>query len=439
MSRRILLALAALLAALAPIIAGGAAGSLLSMRVAMHGAGSPAQLPASPAPPEWAFDPAKPTVAILLGDTLSEITDVLGPYAMFAASGRYNVALAAASLAPRTLSGGLEALPHRTFAQLDQLAGGPAIIVAPAMTEIDGPANRPALDWLRRHADGATIIFSWCTGAEVLAAAGLLDGKAATAHWGDLGWLSERYPAVRWQRDLRYVDEGSVLTSAGLASGVDATLHLLRRLHGPGLADEVARAIRYPGRAFADDPAAPRQRIGPADSIYLLNGAFYWPKQRLGLWLADGADELALAAAVDATAGSMTHEIVTLGPAPLIRTARGALLLPRWHGAALPEVDQLVAAGGAPPSGSSLAGTAIVALDAAPGAPFAIEAALELIAAPHNGPTARFAAKRLDYRAASLELPGGAWPLRLIAWPLLLGGLGLAAARAAWHRRDRRR
>ncbi|HEY1014936.1 MAG TPA: DJ-1/PfpI family protein, partial [Herpetosiphonaceae bacterium] len=385
MSRRIFRALAGLLAALAPILLGGAAGSLRSMDIAMNGVGRPAAAPA--AAPAWEFDPAKPTAAILLGDTLSEITDVLGPYAMFAASGRYNVALAAADLTPRTLTGGVEALPQRTFAQLDGLAGGPAIIVVPAIMDIAAPANRPALDWLRRRAAGGSIIFSWCTGAEVLAAAGLLDGKAATAHWADLGWLSERYPAVSWQRDVRYVDEGSILTSAGLTSGVDATLHLLSRLHGPDLARQVAQAIRYPAQSFAADPAAPAHRIAPADSVYPLNAAFYWPKRRLGLWLADGADELALAAVVDATSGSMTHEIVTLGPAPLIRTAGGALLLPRWHGAAPPAVDQLVVAGGAPPEPGMLATEEIITLDGAPGAPFAVEAALETIAAAHNGPT----------------------------------------------------
>ena len=87
---------------------------------------------------------------------------------------------------------------------------------------------------------------SICTGAFALAAAGVLDGRRATTHWRDAADLAERYPRVRVEPDVLYVDEGDVLTSAGVASGMDLCLHILRRDHGAALAGRIARRIVVP-------------------------------------------------------------------------------------------------------------------------------------------------------------------------------------------------
>src|SRR5262249_38468343 len=105
----------------------------------------------------------------------AESTDFLGPYAMFAESGRYNVYAVAESRRLRTLTGGLDVIPQLSFKDLfERLPHGPDVIVIPAMVNATSPENRPILDWLRRQARGSTLLFSWCEGAEVLAAAGLL-------------------------------------------------------------------------------------------------------------------------------------------------------------------------------------------------------------------------------------------------------------------------
>jgi transcriptional regulator GlxA family with amidase domain len=120
------------------------------------------------------------------------------------------------------------------------------------------------------HRRGARIV-SLCTGAFVLAAAGVLDGRRATTHWMHAAALAARYPRVRVEPDVLYTDEGSVLTSAGKAAGMDLCLHLVRTDHGAGVANAIARrlvvpphrgggqaqfiaapAAQEPGRALAD-------------------------------------------------------------------------------------------------------------------------------------------------------------------------------------------
>ena len=104
------------------------------------------------------------------------------------------------------------------------------------------------------HARGATIV-SHCTGAFVLAAAGLLDGKRVTTHWKYAGELAARFPAVQVDPSVLYVDNGQVITGAGTAAGVDTLLHLVRREWGAAAANALAREMVV--------PAAPRRRAGP--------------------------------------------------------------------------------------------------------------------------------------------------------------------------------
>ena len=116
-------------------------------------------------------------------------------------------------------------------------------IVIPGWESIDAPVPTAILDALRQaHARGARLL-SICSGAFVLAATGLLDGKQATTHWRYAEALRRRYPKVQVDANVLYVDEGSVLTSAGSAAGLDLCLHLVRRDYGPAIANQVARRL----------------------------------------------------------------------------------------------------------------------------------------------------------------------------------------------------
>ncbi|NGO71293.1 GlxA family transcriptional regulator [Streptomyces boncukensis] len=128
-----------------------------------------------------------------------------------------------------------------------EAALGADTIVVPG---VDGQAGQdPAVvDLLRRAADRNIRVASICTGAFLLAEAGLLDGAAATTHWLAAEQLARGYPAVRVDPGVLFVDNGQVLSSAGAAAGLDLCLHLISRDHGAAVAAKAARALVVPRR-----------------------------------------------------------------------------------------------------------------------------------------------------------------------------------------------
>jgi transcriptional regulator GlxA family with amidase domain len=123
---------------------------------------------------------------------------------------------------------------------LDALAEADTIMV-PGVADATAPVPDAVLDALRRAAADGTRIASICAGAFVLAEAGLLDGLRATTHWLGAAGLARRYPSVRVDPDVLYVDNGAILTSAGAAAGMDLCLHMIRRDHGSAVAADAAR------------------------------------------------------------------------------------------------------------------------------------------------------------------------------------------------------
>ncbi|WP_405803784.1 helix-turn-helix domain-containing protein [Streptomyces sp. NBC_01187] len=157
---------------------------------------------------------------------------------------RYRLLVCAGEDGPLRTTGGL---------QLSAPFGLEAIsragtVVVPAWRSITQPPPTAALDALRRaHEEGARVI-GLCTGAFVLAAAGLLDGRPATTHWMYAPTLAKRYPAVHVDPRELFVDDGDILTSAGTAAGIDLCLHVVRTDHGAEAAGALARRLVVPPR-----------------------------------------------------------------------------------------------------------------------------------------------------------------------------------------------
>lgn len=136
-------------------------------------------------------------------------------------------------------------------------------IVVPGWSTADRPSPPALLRKLRRaHAQGARLL-SICSGAFLLAEAGLLDGRRASTHWLYADTFRDRYPKVELDAEVLYVDEGPILTSAGSAAGIDACLHLVRRDFGAARANEIARRLVVPPhrdgdqRQFVERPLEP--------------------------------------------------------------------------------------------------------------------------------------------------------------------------------------
>lgn len=133
-------------------------------------------------------------------------------------------------------------LPILVEAGLDRLSSADLAIVV-CWDDIDRRPPEPVLDALRAVTARGGRVLSQCTGAFVLAAAGMLDGRRATTHWKYADQLAKRYPRVTVDPDVLYVDEGDVITSAGTAAGIDACLHVLRLAHGAATANKIARRL----------------------------------------------------------------------------------------------------------------------------------------------------------------------------------------------------
>jgi len=105
--------------------------------------------------------------------------------------------------------------------------------------------NAPLLEWLRRRAAAAEIVTSVCTGAALLARAGLLDGRRATSNKLAFKWVTEQGPAVEWIKQARWVEDGKFATSSGVAAGIDMTLALIARFSGAETAERIAIRMEY--------------------------------------------------------------------------------------------------------------------------------------------------------------------------------------------------
>ena len=199
----------------------------------------------------------------------------------------YRVRVASLDGGPVRTSAGYSLLPEHDASILEtaQTVVLPGIYGTSAMT--DGTVPDEVADLLRRTSATARLV-SICTGAFVLAAAGLLDGRPATTHWVHSPAFARLFPQVRLDPDVLFVDDGDVLTSAGNAAGIDLLLHVIRRDHGTEVANRVARrSVVAPWRdggqsQFVERPVPELGDTGTA-------GTRAWALERLGepLTLAD--------------------------------------------------------------------------------------------------------------------------------------------------------
>jgi transcriptional regulator GlxA family with amidase domain len=178
-------------------------------------------------------------IAILIFEKITAL-DAIGPYEVFAAVPGWEVGFVGPEAGPlRSDNGALGLVADRG---IDEVAEADAVLVP------GGAGNRPllrderVLDWVRRMDEGTRYTTSVCTGALVLGAAGLLGGKRATTHWLFREQLREFGAEPVTQR---VVEDGKVITAAGVSSGIDMALHLVRREAGPEVAQAVQLAIEY--------------------------------------------------------------------------------------------------------------------------------------------------------------------------------------------------
>jgi transcriptional regulator GlxA family with amidase domain len=191
-------------------------------------------------------------IGILLFDGVEEL-DAVGPWEVLAAwtqdhpDDGWTVSCLSRDGQPVTGAHGLVLGAHGAW----DAAPAFGVLVHPG----GGGANRLSrepehLDWVRRQRAVVPLMTSVCTGSLVYAAAGLIKGRPATTHWACLDMLRALDPTIEIREDVRYVDDGDLMTSAGVSAGIDMALHLVSRLAGSERARQIRRDIQYePGPA----------------------------------------------------------------------------------------------------------------------------------------------------------------------------------------------
>ncbi|MDE3202709.1 MAG: helix-turn-helix domain-containing protein [Acidobacteriota bacterium] len=203
--------------------------------------------------------------------------DVFGPEweALFDTSW-YRLYVCGLSPRPVNVEGGFQVLPAHGP---DRIASADTVVVLPTIGVDQAPAEMTEL--LRKaHARGARIV-SLCTGAFVLAAARLLDGRKATTHWSECALLASRYPEVTVDPDVLFVDQGTILTSAGSAASMDLCLHLVRQDHGAEIATRLARQLVVPPQRSGGQAQYIATPLPALDESNLLAETVVWMQENL--------------------------------------------------------------------------------------------------------------------------------------------------------------
>jgi len=188
-------------------------------------------------------------VLVTLFDDVDTL-DFTGPLEVFSITGQratgpvpFTAATAAERQSPPiTTRSGLRITPYYTFAKTPQAD----ILVIPGGLGARHEQRNPAmLEFIKRQAEDAELVVSVCTGALLLGAAGLLDGKRATTHHHALDELAAVAPGCDIVSGVRYVDNGQIITSGGITAGIDTALYIVQRLLGQPTALETARHLEY--------------------------------------------------------------------------------------------------------------------------------------------------------------------------------------------------
>lgn len=183
-----------------------------------------------------------------------EVLDFCGPFEVFSVTrlneaarreepSPFEVLLVAETRGPVLATGGLKVIPDVT---LDACPPLDILVVPGGWGTRAGIQNQRLLDWIAERGRSVETLTSVCTGSMLLGQAGLLDGRRATTHWRSLDWMRESFPAVTVETKLHVVEDGHVVTSAGISAGIDMALRVVIRYFGEAVGRATARHMEYP-------------------------------------------------------------------------------------------------------------------------------------------------------------------------------------------------
>lgn len=376
------------------------------------------------------YDRSKKTAVILVSNEGTETTDLLVPYEIFSASGKFNVYTVAPKREISPLNGGIDIIPHFSFEEFEQnVESSPDLIVIPAVHNWQDPE---LIKWIVEHNNEKNIILSICEGARLLAATGLLENRQATTNWFAIDSLKKQYPNTDWVKDVKYLEDGNIITSPGVITGaMNGSLYTLEKLAGKGIATEVAQKLNYP---FTDSEKFDSPSVKLRDTLWLLTAAYQWHKQHIGVFLDDSIGEINLTAVLDTYPRSFTARTISVAPErKIIHSQYGLDLVPRFDFTTTSKLDRLVVLDNK--SHLSLENWAKNKYNLEPeylislskdSNRFVFDNTLQDLAQQENKPLAEIVAKTIEYRVDSINLEGKDVPISLLLKPLSIALISVA-------------
>lgn len=261
----------------------------------------------------------KPKALILISNSGVQITDLLGVHELLSESGVFEVVTAAPERVLTPLTGGVAILPDLTLSEAPRAD----LLVIPAQMN---PEDTAIQEWLKAHADQSKTILAVCEGARVVAKAGLLQGKKATSHFIALKSLRESDPQTEWVQGPRYVEDGKIITSAGVTGSLDAALFAIEKFSDRRTAEWTADRLGVHWNRGIQKSAD----LVAGDMFELfMRGAYDWRKKYFDVLVYPGVSELSLAALLDTFPRALNYRLQTVASERVwIKTRNGLTLVP---------------------------------------------------------------------------------------------------------------
>lgn len=273
------------------------------------------------------FNRDRPVIAVVAYNPATELTDYVVPYGILAESGVADVVALATEKGPIQMSPALRFEAQTTTSEFDErFPQGADYVIVPNVYA--GQDEASMLDWVRRQAAHGAIIVGICDGVPVLANAGLLEGRRATAHWKTIGGLERKHRATKWLRNQRYVADGRVITTSGVSASIPVSVALVEAIAGPRKAQAVAESLGV--RDWSPAHNSEQFKLDAKSLLTVLgNKAMFWRHETLGVEVSAGVDEISVALMADAYGRTRRTSAVSVSRTDQpVRTRRGLTLVP---------------------------------------------------------------------------------------------------------------
>lgn len=272
------------------------------------------------------FGRSRPVIAVVGENTFTELTDYVVPYGVLHESGVADVFALATKPGPIQMFPSLKIRPQSTVDEFDaRLPDGADYVIVPAVHRTEDAA---LLAWVTNQAAKDATIVGVCDGVWIVANAGLLKGLRAVGHWYSFGDMEKKFPDTTWVRNRRYVADGKIVTTTGVTASIPVSLALIEAIGGHERAVSVA-----PTMGVADWGTRHRSSDFKlrASHIYAAaaNWISFWSHEEIGIPIANGMNEVALALLADAYSRTHRPNAVSISPsANEVHTRSGLLIIP---------------------------------------------------------------------------------------------------------------